>query len=178
MPIAASAVSQGPWWTTPTVALIGALVGAATTLLTTFLLDSRRARRDADLAEQGRRREAYLEILSWLARSRDELRRSINDRRPFNHDFVDEREQGRLDALSELAATPEFRHALSQWPDAFQAALRSYKLFVSLPESTPEELRARRDVGGQLEGELKTLQDIIEAIRIQARRDTAPDHRA
>ncbi|GGQ86644.1 hypothetical protein GCM10010166_65980 [Couchioplanes caeruleus subsp. azureus] len=112
MPFAAAAASQGPWWVTPTIALAGALLGAVMTLFTTFQLDSRKAKREADLAEQGRRREAYLEILSWLARTRDELRRSIDDRRPFNHAFADETEQGRLDALSELAATPAFRHAL------------------------------------------------------------------
>jgi hypothetical protein len=174
MLFAATAVSQGPWWATPTAALVGALLGAGTTLMTTFLLDSRKAKREADLAEQERRREAYLEILAWLARTRDELRRSIDDRRPFNHAFADKKEQGRLDALSELAATPAFRHALSQWPDAFHAALRSYELFVSLPEAEPEDLQVRLSVRQQLEEQLKTLQDVIEAVRIQARQDTSP----
>ncbi len=34
-----------------------------------------------------------------------------------------------------MAATDEFRKALSRWPDAFHEALRSYKIFRSLQDS-------------------------------------------
>ena len=98
----AATASQGPWWAAPLAALLGALVGSATTLRTTFLLDRRKAEREAEIAEQNRRREAYMEILTWLARTRDELRESIGDRRPFDHTFTDAKEASRLDALSEL----------------------------------------------------------------------------
>jgi hypothetical protein len=171
--LAALPAAQGPWWATPAAALLGALFGATTTLLATFLIDSRKAQRDAEIAEEGRRREAYMEILSWLARSRDELRRAIEDRRPFNHAFADDREQGRLDALSELAATHEFREALSRWPDAFHEALHTYEKLRSLPDTDPDDAQAKLDVGHQLEDQLKTLRDVIDRVREQARWDTS-----
>lgn len=95
-------------------------MGSATTLGTTILLDRRKAEREAEIAEQDRRREAYMEILTWLARTRDELREAIDNQRPFNHAFTDGKEAGRLDAMSELAATP---HVRGLQVDAFTAGV-------------------------------------------------------
>ncbi|MFC7276643.1 hypothetical protein ACFQS1_21855 [Paractinoplanes rhizophilus] len=173
----AAVAGQGPWWAAPVAALLGALLGSGTTLTTTFLLDRRKAERDAVNAEQGRRREAYLEILTWMARARDELRRAINDERSFDDSFADEKEQARLDALTELTATPGFRHALSGWPDALHAALQSNELLRTLSEDHPDRVEATFAIRDRLERELETLQDIIEAVRIQARRDTSPSAR-
>lgn len=98
-----------PWWATVVIAGLFTLLGAILTLTVTVTLDRRKAARDARMAREVRAREAYLRILTWVTHIKDELRRTIDGRREFNHALVDEREQASLGALSQLDTGPQFR---------------------------------------------------------------------
>lgn len=173
--------TPGPWYGGSLVAgcftLLGAMLGAGSAVSSAVLLDRRKAQREENSAKEARRRDAYLRILTYLALTRDELRRAIDERRPFNHQFVNEREQAELDALSELDTSQQFRHLLRLWPDAFHAALNTYEDLrlteLRIRESESEEHAAREILARQLEEHLRELRTVIEDIRRRARTDTS-----
>ncbi|BCY06150.1 hypothetical protein [Actinoplanes sp. L3-i22] len=175
--LAQPTTAAAPWWATAVIAGCFTLLGSGATLAVTFALDWRKAARDARTAREVRAREAYLKILPWIAHVRDELRRAIEARRPFDHSIADEREQATLDALSQLDTTPEFRKLLAAWPEVFRAALATYESLAKIEEdirATRSTEYADRDQHAfRLTAEIEVLAGLIDDLREQARKDTS-----
>ncbi|MBB2945352.1 ABC-type transporter Mla subunit MlaD [Actinoplanes lutulentus] len=166
-----------PWWATVVIAGLFTLLGAILTLTVTVTLDRRKAARDARMAREVRAREAYLRILTWVTHIKDELRRTIDGRREFNHALVDEREQASLGALSQLDTGPQFRELLRQWPVTFRTLLDAYETLHqterNLRATSSSEYALRDKQAAYLTDMIDELAELITEMEKQARKDTS-----
>ncbi len=163
--------------------IVGGLLGGGFALVVSTIQSWRASterlksqREGLQAADEARHREAYLMILTWLALSRDQLRRTIDAGQRWTGEYSDEREQAHLDAVAELNTTSEFRALLSDWRPTFRQALLAHEDWYLTrqreKERGVEEADWDKAPARRLEERLGELALLIERIRQQARADT------
>jgi hypothetical protein len=171
-------------WVATISGIAGTALGGSIAVVSSLWTASRSASYAREAATRDRKRDAYLEIFGWFSLSRDELRRTIDDKRPWNPDYSDAREQARMDALTETYGGPEFREAVASWPDAFNTARLGYERYrvltganatvrvadLSVPRLDPKSEQAAV-LRGQIEKDLRHVRSVLANIAEQIRKE-------
>ena len=152
-------------------ALWGALAGGGIALIGTYLA-GRRQVRAADVAAK---RESYLELLTWFSRSRDELRRTVEAQAEWSGDYSTLADQARMDALTELLGSDDFRAETAKWRPAFHASLLAYNLWLNARDNPARTDEVMAALGAKQEARQAELREVLMAIQGQARRDIADE---
>lgn len=117
-------------------------------------------------------RAAYLEILTWMARMRDQVRRAILEDRPLAIAFSEPYEQARLDALLQMYGSRAVRSVAAEWPVAFSRLMFTLARWNAMRDEvgSPRDAEAG-SVRSQLEKDHARLVDVIDRMQEQIRRE-------
>jgi hypothetical protein len=119
-------------WTLVGVALGGAISAASGLLL--GYVQQRNQRRNAKAAA---RDSAYLELMTWFALARDHIRDTMDEKRPWSADAVNDPQAiARLDALAEMYGSKAFRAAIAGWRPAFGRIVKAHDVHLHADTST------------------------------------------
>ncbi|MEV0269207.1 hypothetical protein AB0H43_10550 [Hamadaea sp. NPDC050747] len=157
-----------------------ALAGSAIQLISSNFSARRAEKHNRRLAFEQLKRDAYTEVLTWFALVRDTLRISINLKKRWEGEGSELVHRARLDALTELYGSKEFRATLEKFQPAILVVLGNYDRWCDLNE---REVSARsKDDAAELQeltvllgSQVDELGDVIQEIRAVAREEIATD---
>jgi hypothetical protein len=155
--------------------LVGGAIGSVGAALVTLQASRHQHRATVDAL----RRDGYMQILAWFFLTKDELRRTIEAQVPWAGDYSDGREQARMEALTELHGSTEFRRLTALWSPAFQGLLTAYERWLSdrarLSHGNHDDDHVIAQSRSDLEERQAQLRDVLQRIKQQARRETRGD---
>jgi hypothetical protein len=117
-------------------------------------------------------RAAYLEILTWMARVRDQIRTAILEDRPPGAGLSDPSEQARLDALTQMYGSRAVRAIAAEWPTAFAQLMYTLAHWNALRDDT--EVSRNSEAGtvrAQLEKDMSRLGGVMGRMQEQIRQE-------